>query len=398
MNRLSEANSLYLQQHKDNPVEWWPWCDEALDKAKRENKPILLSIGYASCHWCHVMAHESFENPAIADLMNRHFINIKVDKEERPDLDRVYQTAHQLIVQRPGGWPLTMFLTPDEQLPFFGGTYFPPEAMQGMPGFADVLAKAAEFHAADPSEAARQGAAVRDVFEKLEPRASDDAFSLTNVSYGLRQQLAQHADKTNGGFGRAPKFPQAPSLLWLLHHWRSTANGDEPDVDALFLTALAQARMAEGGLMDHAGGGFFRYCVDAEWRVPHFEKMLYDNALLLQLYSETAQATGDPVFRDAARMTAHFLTTEMTDEAGGFFASIDADSDGVEGAFYTYTVEELREHLDDASFGLAYEYFGLDRPANFEGRWHLGASAPASEIAERLGKNDSEFEQARGDL
>ena len=397
MNKLANESSLYLQQHTDNPVDWWPWGPEALAAARSSGKPILLSIGYAACHWCHVMAHESFENETTAALMNEHFINIKVDREQRPDLDRIYQAAHQLIVQRPGGWPLTMFLTPDEQLPFFGGTYFPPEAQQGMPAFADVLSKVAEFHAASPAEAARQGGAVRDVFAKLEP---DDkpAASIDVIQKKLRTALGQHADRQHGGFGKAPKFPQTPSLLWLLRHWRSTAHEKEPDVDALFMTALAQARMAEGGLMDQIGGGFYRYCVDGAWQIPHFEKMLYDNAQLLTLYSDSCQATGEPVFRDAATQLVNWLLNTMQSPTGGFYASIDADSEGGEGRYYTWTVDELRACLDDDTFALVHTMFGLEGVANFEGRWHVTMSAPFTEVAQQLGEDDAALERKRAML
>lgn len=391
MNKLAKESSLYLQQHADNPVEWWPWGDAALQAARSQNKPILLSIGYAACHWCHVMAHESFENETIAELMNQRFINIKVDREQRPDLDRLYQTAHQLIIQRPGGWPLTMFLTPEAQLPFFGGTYFPPEPRQGMPGFADVLTKVAEFHAANPAEAARQGAAVQDVFSKLEPAEASGKVQPDALADALRTELASHADKTNGGFGKAPKFPQIPSLLRLLHHWRASAHQAEPDVDALFMAALAQTRMAEGGLMDQVGGGFFRYCVDTNWQIPHFEKMLYDNAQLLQLYAETAQATGEGLFVATAESIASWLTDTLQDEQGGFYSAIDADSSGVEGAFYTWSIEELRACLTDEDFALCFEYFGLEQAANFEGRWHLTVSQPSEIIAESLSLTAEQF-------
>ncbi|MFK8051576.1 MAG: thioredoxin domain-containing protein [Woeseiaceae bacterium] len=393
MNKLSDQSSLYLRQHADNPVEWWPWGQEALDAAKAQNKPILLSIGYAACHWCHVMAHESFEDPKIAALMNQAFINIKVDREQRPDLDKIYQTAHQLIVQRPGGWPLTMFLTPDEQLPFFGGTYFPPTPRQGMPGFTEVISKVAEFHAANPDEAARQGGAVRDVFDKMEPAASNAAVDVDAVTQTLRKTLGDHADQTHGGFGRSPKFPQVPSLLWLLHHWRSTAKATSPDVEALFLSALAQTRMAEGGLMDQVGGGFFRYCVDERWQTPHFEKMLYDNAQLLQVYAETWQATGETLFRDTASMTADWLLNTMQHEQGGFFSAIDADTEAGEGGFYTWSVDELRGALNDDDFAFCFDRYGLDGTPNFEGRWHLTVSKPISEIAEQHGTSTDQIHE-----
>ncbi|MEO0345467.1 MAG: thioredoxin domain-containing protein [Pseudomonadota bacterium] len=385
MNRLQDEPSLYLRQHADNPVDWWPWNDEALAAARDQGKPILLSIGYSACHWCHVMAHESFEDPGIAALMNEHFINIKVDREQRPDLDKIYQTAHQLMTQRPGGWPLTMFLTPDDRLPFFGGTYFPPSSRQGLPGFDEVLAKVAEFHTASPAEAARQGGAVREVFEKLEPElAQSGALDDASIA-GLRQSSDAHFDADNGGFGRAPKFPQVATLARLLNHWRDTASDTEPDLQALFMSALSQTRMARGGLFDQVGGGYFRYCVDATWTIPHFEKMLYDNGQLLALNAATFQATGDALFGAAARATADWMLRDMRHTEGGFFATIDADSDDGEGAYYTFTPDELRDALSTDHAALALRAFGLDRNPNFEGRWHLQLVATASELAEETG-------------
>ena len=391
MNRLQSETSLYLQQHQDNPVDWWPWGDAALAAARDEDKPILLSIGYSACHWCHVMAHECFENAEIAALMNRLFINIKVDREERPDLDKIYQVAHQLIVQRPGGWPLTMFLTPKDQLPFFGGTYFPPDARQGMPAFTDVLQKVSDFYHQDPDEAHRQGGAVREVFAKLEPDQSAAPAIDDQPIRALRDVLEKHFDAEHGGFGNAPKFPQTASLLRLLNHWRASAHDAEPDLQALFISALSQTRMAQGGLMDQVGGGFFRYCVDRQWEIPHFEKMLYDNAQLLGLYAASWQTTGDPLFEATANATADWLLRDMRDADGGFYSTIDADSDGGEGAYYTWTPDEVRELLDADDYRLAEAWFGLTAGANFEGRWHLQASADTDNIAETFSLPDSQL-------
>ncbi|MEL7023184.1 MAG: thioredoxin domain-containing protein [Pseudomonadota bacterium] len=371
MNRLEHETSLYLQQHADNPVEWWPWNEAALQAARESRKPILLSVGYSACHWCHVMAHECFENPDIAAVMNAHFINIKVDREERPDIDKVYQTAHQLMAQRAGGWPLTMFLTPDEQLPFFGGTYFPPTAQHGLPAFTEVLEKVAEFHSSNPEEAARQGAAVQSVFSKLEPEPNKATTSGEDVAAKVRAALEQQHDSDNGGFGRAPKFPQIPSLRRLLNAWRDTATSSEPDLQALLMATLSMTRMIEGGLFDQVGGGFFRYCVDARWQIPHFEKMLYDNGLLLELAVDLHQATGEPLFRDAGQATIDWLFREMRSPEGTFFATLDADADGVEGATYTVTPEAVRSELPEPIYERFAARYGLTQAANFEGRWHL---------------------------
>ncbi|MEL6302141.1 MAG: thioredoxin domain-containing protein [Pseudomonadota bacterium] len=381
MNRLSDEASLYLQQHADNPVDWWPWGEEALAAARDTGKPILLSVGYSACHWCHVMAHECFENPEIAAVMNTHFINIKVDREERPDIDKIYQTAHQLMAQRAGGWPLTMFLTPEAQLPFFGGTYFPPTAKHGLPAFTEVLEKVAEFHGGNPEEAARQGAAVQSVFSKLEPETAGDRTLDSSPADKLRELLEGQFDATNGGFGRAPKFPQTPSLRRLLNHWRATATQPEPDLKALLIPTLSMTRMIEGGLFDQMGGGFFRYCVDADWQIPHFEKMLYDNGMLLELCIDLHQATGEALFLDAADATIDWLLREMQSQEGPFFATLDADADGVEGATYTVTPDEVAAALPGQLLERFNQRYGLDKPANFEDRWHLTVQNRESEIS-----------------
>ncbi|MEL6869229.1 MAG: thioredoxin domain-containing protein [Pseudomonadota bacterium] len=394
MNRLASERSLYLQQHKDNPVDWWPWSEDALDAARSSGKPILLSIGYSACHWCHVMAHESFDDDATAALMNEHFINIKVDREERPDIDKIYQTAHQLMIQRAGGWPLTMFLTPDEQLPFFGGTYFPPTAQQGMPSFQQVLEKVHEFFSNDPAEAANQGSAVRDVFAKLEPEASDTPAIDDAPATLLRQQLESHFDAGNGGFGRAPKFPQVPSLQRALNHWRATASSAQPDLQALLIAALSQTRMLRGGLFDQIDGGFFRYCVDAEWQIPHFEKMLYDNGQLLSLLANTARATGEAEFTAAMTQTADWLLRDMRHPDGAFFATLDADTADGEGFFYTFTRAEITGALDSADLALAVMLYGLDQPANFEGRWHLTQRIDRDTVTQALAVTDAGYDAA----
>jgi uncharacterized protein YyaL (SSP411 family) len=371
-NRLASETSPYLLQHADNPVDWYPWGSDAFDLARETGKPVLLSIGYSACHWCHVMAHESFEDDATAALMNELFVNIKVDREERPDVDKIYQTAHQLLTQRGGGWPLTMFLSPEDQRPFFGGTYFPNEARYGMPGFSDLLLKVADYFQQNSDAIAEQGARLVDVFDKLTPEGAADDLAMTSEPVDkLRKLLTDSFDYDFGGHGGAPKFPHPGTIEWLLRAWRRTANDEEPDVDALFMASLTLTRMADGGIFDHVGGGFCRYSVDRYWQIPHFEKMLYDNGALLSAYALAHLATGEALFGTTARRTADWMLADMRSPDGGFYAAYDADSEGEEGKFYVWTPEEVGALLDDESFALLARRFGLDKEANFEGKWHL---------------------------
>ena len=304
-NRLAKETSPYLLQHADNPVDWYPWGEEAFAAAKDSGKPVLLSIGYSACHWCHVMAHESFEDDATAELMNSLFINVKVDREERPDVDRIYQTAHQLLTQRGGGWPLTMFLSSDDQRPFFGGTYFPKERRYGMPSFGELLTSVATYHDEKSDEIRDQAARLSDVFDRLDPDPADGALVLSpKPLQKVRDMLANSFDGDFGGFSGAPKFPHPGTIDRLLRHWRGTAQSAEPDIDALFMATLTLTRMAEGGIYDHVGGGFCRYSVDRYWQIPHFEKMLYDNGPLLAIYAQAHLATGEELFRRTAAETA----------------------------------------------------------------------------------------------
>ncbi len=369
-NRLAKESSPYLLQHADNPVDWYPWGDEAFALAAASGKPVLLSIGYSACHWCHVMAHESFEDDATAALMNTLFVNVKVDREERPDIDKIYQTAHQLITQRPGGWPLTMFLDGDDRRPFFGGTYFPRDARYGMPAFGDLLQKIADHYAQNRDDVRAQGERMLEVFAQLDPAPADDiAFSAEPLAKA-RATLAQNFDREYGGFGGAPKFPHPTTIDRMLRHWRSTVADAEPDVEALYMAALTLARMAEGGLFDHLGGGFYRYSVDRYWQIPHFEKMLYDNGPLLAVYAQAAIATGERLFADTANATADWMLADMQDANGGFYATLDADSEGHEGLYYLWEPDEVRTILGD-DYAVFARRFGLDQAANFEGRWHL---------------------------
>ena len=368
MNRLAQETSPYLQQHAANPVDWHPWGAEALERAKREDKPILLSIGYSACHWCHVMAHESFEDPAVAAVMNRLFVNVKVDREERPDLDQIYQTAHQMLAQRAGGWPLTMFLTP-QGAPFFGGTYFPKEARYGMPGFPDVCERIATIWREQRADVETQNEQVREAFARTLPRPSASEFS-PEVVRAMLDNLHANFDGVHGGFGGAPKFPHPPDLELCLRE-------GEKDIARVTLE-----RMCEGGIYDQLGGGFCRYSVDAEWSIPHFEKMLYDNGPLLALLADAWLVSGNSVFQRCAEETAAWLMREMQSSEGGYYSSFDADSEHEEGKFYVWDREEIRSLLTGEEYAAFAPHFGLDGPPNFENKhWHLRIRRPAGNEA-----------------
>ncbi len=386
-NRLIHETSPYLRQHAHNPVDWYPWGEEALDRARREGKPILLSIGYSACHWCHVMAHESFEDEATAQVMNELFVNIKVDREERPDLDKIYQTAFQMLHRRAGGWPLTMFLTHDDHAPFVGGTYFPKTPRYGMPAFTDILRRvSAHYHQQQP-ELRQQNQALLDALraEIATPAAGEPAALTDAPLRAARDALVHSFDPAHGGFGGAPKFPHPTSLERLLRRWAASVQGGEPDRPAETAVLSTLQQMALGGIYDHLGGGFYRYSVDAEWQIPHFEKMLYDNGPLLALYAQAWQATQDPLFRTAAEETGAWLIREMQDPAGGYYATLDADSEGEEGKFYLWTPDQVRELLSTEEYVAFAVCYGLEQPPNFEDHaWHLRSIAEASELASRL--------------
>jgi uncharacterized protein YyaL (SSP411 family) len=378
-NELATATSPYLRQHADNPVAWRPWSEEALTVARRQNKPILLSIGYSACHWCHVMAHESFEDPAVAAVMNDRFVNIKVDREERPDLDQIYQTAHALMTRRSGGWPLTMFLTPDG-VPYFAGTYFPKHARYGMPGFLDILPRLADAYHEQGAQIAQQGERLARALDALEPSQAADALPAQAPTQSL-EMLEQRFEPIHGGFGGAPKFPHAVELDFCLREWKRR---DDDRYATIVRTSLDA--MANGGIFDQLGGGFCRYSVDAEWSIPHFEKMLYDNALLLALYADAASAFGEPRYADVARAIVGWLEREMRAPDGAFWSSLDADSEGEEGRFYVWTRDDARAVLCDEEWAAAAPYFGLDGPPNFEGHaWNLRIVTPRINIAAQLG-------------
>ncbi|MEO8064853.1 MAG: thioredoxin domain-containing protein [Pseudomonadota bacterium] len=389
-NRLAQETSPYLQQHATNPVDWHPWGEEALALARSSGKPILLSIGYSACHWCHVMAHESFEDAATASLMNELYVNIKVDREERPDIDKIYQFAHQVLTQRGGGWPLTMFLAHDDQKPFFGGTYFPDQARYGMPAFTTLLKRVSEYYRDQHDALRAQNDTLMNVYEDLTPAPVDASHVLDRAPLdGAREQLNATFDKRYGGFGDAPKFPHPGSIDRLMRHWHSTAVTPAPDLHALYMATLTLTRMGEGGLYDQLGGGFSRYSVDQFWMIPHFEKMLYDNGALLATYAEAALATGDPFFARIASETGDWLLREMQDAwtdgmGGGFYSAYDADSEGHEGKFYVWTRTEVHGALTPLEWNVFSRRFGFDEEPNFEGAWHTHVFVSFDEIAKEL--------------
>lgn len=375
-NRLINETSPYLQQHANNPVDWYPWGEAALRRARDEDKPIFLSIGYSSCHWCHVMAHESFEDPETADLMNEYYVNIKVDREERPDLDAIYMQA-VVAMTGSGGWPMSVFLTPDGT-PFYAGTYFPLEDRLGLPSFKRVLLGVARAY----RERRERIAEWRNEFlARLSQELvfGGSASPLTSASLDLAfQRLAAQVDTVNGGFGRAPKFPQPMNLEFLLRYYLRSGQRR-----ALELLDLTLTRMACGGIYDHLGGGFHRYATDARWLVPHFEKMLYDNAQLARLYLHAWQVTGRPLYRRVVEETLDYVLREMTDDAGGFFSAQDADSEGEEGKYYLWSAKEIYALLSPPIARVVCDYYGVTDRGNFEGRniLSVGRDLPTAAVA-----------------
>ncbi len=386
-NALIHETSPYLLQHAHNPVDWQPWNAEALERARREDKPILLSIGYSACHWCHVMAHESFEDEATAQVMNELFVNIKVDREERPDLDRIYQTAHQMLAQRAGGWPLTMFLAPDDHTPFFGGTYFPKEPRYGMPAFTELCRRVAAYFHEHRDEVTQQNAAVRENFRRLSAGGSPAGAQITDsVLARAREEIGGQFEPKHGGFGQAPKFPHPTTIERLLRHWADSTQRGQADDEALHMARFSLQAMATGGINDQLGGGFCRYSVDEYWMIPHFEKMLYDNGQLLALYADAAVATGDLLFRRTAIETGEWVMREMQSPEGGYYSALDADSEGEEGKFYVWMPDEVRALLTADEYNLFAPVYGLDRTPNFENHaWNLHVFRAPQAVAEKLG-------------
>ena len=378
-NRLAEETSPYLLQHAHNPVDWHPWNEAALALARREDKPVLLSVGYSACHWCHVMAHESFEDAATAARMNALFVNIKVDREERPDLDKIYQLAHQLLSRRPGGWPLTVFLNPHTLIPFFIGTYFPKEARYQLPGFVSLLEQASAYYQQNKDALAHNSAAFMGALNAAGGGNGAPAALDAGLLAKARPAMGMNFDARQGGFGGAPKFPHPTTLDFLLRR-----HAQDGDAEALHMAVFTLRKMAEGGIYDQLGGGFCRYSVDAEWNIPHFEKMLYDNGPLLALYSQAWQITGEDLFRQVAVETAEWAVREMQSPEGGYYSSLDADSEGEEGKFYVWNRAEPKALLTEAEYAVAAACYGLEETPNFEGRWHLYAALPLPEAAARL--------------
>jgi len=377
-NRLADETSPYLRQHADNPVEWYPWGEEALNRARSEDKPILLSVGYSACHWCHVMAHESFEDAETAALMNQLYVNIKVDREERPDIDDIYMSAVQAMTGG-GGWPMTVFLLPDGR-PFYGGTYYPPTPRHGLPSFQQILGGIHDAYTSRRSE-------VEQAAEQLTGALDNSLLNIGAEAEALNAELLDRAtakfkanfDQTYGGFGGAPKFPQPMNFTFLLAYHQRTG-----DSGALDIVTYTLEQMARGGIYDQIGGGFARYSVDALWLVPHFEKMLYDNAQLSRLYLRAYQVTGNPFFRRIAEEVYDYILREMTAPEGGFYSATDADSEGEEGKFFVWSIEEVTKLLGEDDAKIAIEYFGMTPRGNFEGHNILYVPNQEATAAERL--------------
>ena len=392
MNRLKDESSPYLLQHVDNPVDWYPWGDEAFRRARAQDKPVLLSVGYSACHWCHVMAHESFEDPATAEMMNALFINVKVDREERPDVDDIYMQAVQAVAGQ-GGWPMTVFLLPDGR-PFYGGTYYPKESLYGRPSFTQLMSAVHDAYRNKRDQLEAQAENLHQALKRdvLAIGRQDDSGLTTELLDEAARKLLGNIDRVHGGFGTQPKFPNPISLEFLLRHYQRT--GDD---ETLQLLSLTLRKMAQGGIYDHIGGGFARYSVDAHWLVPHFEKMLYDNAQLSRLYLRTWQATGEDFYRAVAEDIYDYVLREMTAQEGGFYSATDADSEGVEGKFFVWTIDEVAEALDPIrdelprALEIAIEYFGLTASGNFEGSNILHLPRPAAETADNLGLSQAQL-------
>ena len=386
-NKLIGETSPYLLQHAHNPVNWRPWGEEALREARELDRPILLSIGYSACHWCHVMAHESFENAEIAAQMNRDFVCIKVDREERPDIDSIYMTAVQMMTGQ-GGWPLTVFLTPDLR-PFYGGTYYPPFDRQGMPGFGRVLTALATAYKEQRADITRTGEQITAALKKGNNFRESSTMLAADILDDAIQGLARNYDPTNGGFGSAPKFPPSMNLMFLLRQHARTGS-----IVCLEMVEGTLEHMASGGMYDHLGGGFHRYSVDERWLVPHFEKMLYDNALLARIYLYAYQATRKKRYRDVAEETLEYIIRDMMSPEGGFYSSEDADSEGEEGKFYTWSRAEALKLLDAEDGELFCEYFDVSQGGNFEhGQSILHTPLHLAAFAKKRGLKEPELEK-----
>ncbi|VAW54508.1 Uncharacterized protein YyaL [hydrothermal vent metagenome] len=391
-NKLKNETSPYLLQHANNPVNWHPWNKEALALAKTQNKPILLSIGYSACHWCHVMAHESFEDNATAEIMNKHFINIKVDREERPDLDKIYQTAHSLLTSRSGGWPLTVFLSPINQMPFFAGTYFPDKSRYNQPAFSEImeLVNNAYFHR--QAEIQTQEDAIQKTFNSISSHTPTRA-QLNSLPLDLaRKQISSAFDKHFGGFSGAPKFPHPGMLERCLRHYLFLNAQNKNDADVLNMAIFTLDKMALGGFQDQIGGGFYRYSTDEFWMIPHFEKMLYDNAQLLNLYAQAYLITQNPLYKQTLDATARWLIHEIQTEEGGYCSALDADTDKIEGLSYVWMPEQIKSLLTSEEFTIFEQKYNLSAAANFEGSWHLHGDTTNQTLSTKLNFSIHEIE------
>jgi len=386
-NHLVHETSPYLLQHAYNPVEWYPWGEEAFEKARAENKPVLLSIGYSACHWCHVMAHESFEDEAIAQLMNENFVNIKVDREERPDLDQIYMNAVQMMTHH-GGWPMTVFLTPDG-VPFYGGTYFPPQDRYNMPGFPRVLIGVAEAYRDRRDDIRETGTSLVNELRRLSETSTSDQPIERELLDAAYAGIIRNYDSVNGGFGGAPKFPPAMTLEFLLRTTARTGNQE-----ALDIVSHTCKKMANGGIYDQIGGGFHRYSTDSKWLVPHFEKMLYDNALLSRLYLHYYQVSQDPLAKETVEGILDYVLREMTDPAGGFYSTQDADSEGHEGKFFVWDIDEIRNVLGERDAALFCGYYNITESGNFEGKNIPNVTYSVEDIAKEHGVSVSELQES----
>jgi len=385
INRLAGETSPYLLQHANNPVDWYPWGDEAFERARKEDKPIFLSIGYSTCHWCHVMEHESFENAEIAKIMNEHFVCIKVDREQRPDVDQIYMNA-VVMTTGSGGWPLSVFLTPAGE-PFFGGTYFPPKDMFGRPGFGRILLSVAEVWKNKRQDLVNSAGKLTEYMEVSEPAAGEAELSAETLTKAY-QTFRSTFDAVNGGFGAAPKFPQPTNLSMLLSYWHRTDDGE-----ALSMVTETLDAMARGGIYDHLGGGFHRYATDARWLVPHFEKMLYDQALLSKVYLQAYQITGNELYAQTAKEIFDYVLRDMTDPAGGFYSAEDADSEGEEGTFYLWDPGQIADLLDRNQAELFNARYGVTKKGNFEkGKTILNLTASIEQLEKQLQTDRVEIE------
>ena len=384
-NRLANETSPYLLQHAENPVDWYPWGEEAFEAARQRDVPVLLSVGYSSCHWCHVMERESFENEQIADMMNRWFVNIKVDREERPDVDSVYMTAIQAMTGH-GGWPMTVFLT-NEGEPFYGGTYFPPEDRGGLPSFIRVLETISEAYVSRKADVLQSGKQlVTRLRQAYTPDPGVEPLTESILNTAFESALTQF-DERSGGFGLQPKFPQPATLEFVLRFY---VRSGVPL--ALEMVEYTLSKMAAGGIHDQIGGGFHRYSTDAFWLVPHFEKMLYDNALLTRLYTHAYQVTANEDFRRTSERIIDYVVREMTSPDGGFYSAQDADSEGVEGKFFVWRPEHITQVLGKDQAAIVADYYGVTSEGNFEGMSILNVPSSPSEVASRHSMSASELE------